>query len=134
MVRREDWPLRLNAWLDSIRARPFEWGRHDCVLAAADAVEMMTGRDPAAAFRGGYASRKEAVLVLAEHGGLAAMVSAALGAPLATPRLAQRGDLVLVDTPEGPAVSVVLGAQAAGPGKAGVVFSSMGSWLVAWRV
>ena len=134
MVRREDWPLRLNAWLDSARERAFKWGAHDCVMAAADAVRMMTGEDPAKAYRGLYTSKREAVVLLADHGGLEAMVSSVLGAPLPTPKLAQRGDLVLVDSPEGQALSVVVGAAAVGPGKAGVVFTSMGSWLVAWRV
>ncbi len=133
--RRQDWPLRLIAWLESVRERPFEWGAHDCVLAAADAVQMMTGEDPAKAYRGLYSSKREAVVILAEHGGLAAMVTAALGPQLQFVKMAQRGDLVLVDTPgEGPAISVVLGAEAAGPGKNGAVFTPMAGWKTAWRV
>lgn len=133
--RRQDWPLRLNAWLDSARNRPFSWGSHDCVLAAADAVVAMTGWDPAAEFRGRYTTRTGGVRALAEGGGLEAMVTAALGDPLPTPRLAGRGDLVLVDGgPEGPALCVVLGAEAAGPGLDQVVYAPMKDWRVGWRV
>lgn len=133
--RREDWPLRLNAWLESIREKPFAWGVHDCVLGAADAVRMMTGVDPAAAFRGCYGTGFAASRILIEHGGLEAMASAALGAPLASPRLAGRGDLVLVEAGiEGPALAVVILADAAAPGPAGVTFVPMKDWRIAWRV
>lgn len=135
MIRRQDWPLRLNAWLDSARQRPFVWGTHDCVMAAADAVKGMTDKDPAQAWRGQYATRTGAARVLLENGGLEGMVCEALGAPLENPRFAQRGDLVLVDTgAEGPAIAVVVGAEAAGPGLEGVVFAPMKDWRVAWRV
>jgi len=132
--RRQDWPLRLNAWLESVRTKRFVWGEHDCALGAADAVLMMTGTDPAAAFRGRYTSKVGAALIIVEHGGLEAMVTAALGDPLPTPKLARRGDVVLVDSPEGQAIAVVLGASAAGPGPDGAVFVPMEGWKAAWRV
>jgi hypothetical protein len=133
--RRQDWPLRLNAWLDSVREKPFSWGAHDCVMGAADAVKMMTDEDPAKAYRGRYVTRTEAARVLVEHGGLEAMVTAALGAPLSNPKFAQRGDLVLVDSgAEGPAIAVVILDKAAAPGPEGVVFVPMEAWQKAWRV
>lgn len=36
---------------------PFVWGEMDCMLALADWVEQVTGKDPAAAIRGVYDSR-----------------------------------------------------------------------------
>ena len=134
-VRREDWPLRLNAWLDSVRDRAFAWGQFDCALGAADAVFAMTGVDYAVEFREAYFSKRNAVRLLAERGGLEALVTQALGAPLDGPKLAQRGDVVLVDSGgEGPALAVVIGASAVAPSPAGVVFVPMARWTKAWRV
>ena len=134
-VRREDWPLRLNAWLDSVRERAFEWGEFDCALGAADAVFAMTGVDYAVEFREAYFSKRNAVRLLAERGGLEALVTQALGDPLDGPKLAQRGDVVLVDSGgDGPAIAVVVGAAAVAPSPAGVVFVPMSQWLKAWRV
>ena len=134
-VRRQDWPLRLNAWLDSVRDRAFSWGQFDCALGAADAVFAMTGVDYAVEFREAYFSKRNAVRLLAERGGLEALVTQALGAPLDGPKLAQRGDVVLVDSRgDGPALAVVIGAAAVAPSSAGVVFVPAPQWLKAWRV
>jgi len=134
-ARRQDWPLRLNAWLDSMRSRPFAWGKFDCALGAADAVQAMTGVDYAVEFREAYFSKRNAVRLLAERGGLEALVTQALGDPLGSAKLAQRGDVVLVDSgAEGPALAVVIGAEAVAPGPQGAVFVPMGQWLKAWRV
>jgi hypothetical protein len=134
-VRRQDWPLRLNAWLENIRERPFAWGVNDCALGAADAVFAMTGVDYAVEFRQAYFSKRNAVQLLAARGGLEVLVTQALGEPLDGPRLAQRGDLVLVDTEsEGPALAVVIGAAAVAPGPGGATFVPMPQWRKAWRV
>ena len=134
-ARRQDWPLRLNAWLDSMRSRPFAWGKFDCALGAADAVQAMTGVDYAVEFREAYFSKRNAAQLLSERGGLEALVTQVLGAPLDVPLLAQRGDVVLVDSgAEGPALAVVIGAQAVAPGSQGAVFVPMAKWRKAWRV
>ena len=132
--RVQDWPLRLNAWLDSVREKPFAWGTHDCVLGAADAIRMMTEEDPAASFRGRYDSRMGAARFLAQYGGLEEAVTAVLGAPLEGPRLAGRGDVVLVEGGEGLTLAVVIGAAAVAPGPEGATFVPMRDWKVGWRV
>jgi hypothetical protein len=35
---------RLHAYLASVRHRPFQWGAHDCVIFARDAVAAYTGK------------------------------------------------------------------------------------------
>ena len=134
-MRRQDWPLRLNAWLDSVRERTFAWGEFDCALGAADAVFAMTGVDYAVEFREAYFSKRNAAKLLAQRGGLEALVTHALGAPLDSPKLAQRGDVVLVDSGgEGPALAVVMGADAVAPGPHAAVWVPMARWQKAWRV
>lgn len=132
--RYEDWPRRLAAAIQAARARPFQWGEADCALWAADVVLGLTGEDLAAAFRGRYATRAGAVALLGARGGLEAVVTAALGEPLASPRLARRGDVVMVSTAEGPALGICDGAVGWFTGPTGLVAQRMSDWTKAWRV
>lgn len=134
MRRCEDWPRRLAAALEAARGRPFCWGLHDCALFTAGVVHDLTGVDFAGDFRGRYASHAEAVAVLGARGGLEAVVTAALGSPRAYTTLAQRGDVVMVDTPDGAALGVCNGATAACAGPAGLQFVPMPQWVKAWKV
>jgi len=137
MRRREDWPERLGAVVDAARRRPFEWGRFDCALFAADAVAAMTGEDLAAPFRGRYRTRAGASRALRRAGyeSLEALCMALLGQPLDTPTLAQRGDVVLLEAGNGPQLGVCVGAQAAAPCEGeGLVFAPLSLWRTAWRV
>ena len=134
MRRVEDWPRRLAAFVERARHRPFQWGVNDCALLAAAWVLEAAGEDFAAPFRGRYEDKAVAVALLAARGGLEAVVTAALGAPLAVPALARRGDVVMVETAEGRALGVCVGAVAACAGAAGLAFVEMGQWRQAWRV
>lgn len=134
MKRHQDWPTRLNACIQAARARPFVWGEHDCCLFAADCVLAMTGEDLAAPWRGTYHTEWGAARVLTEQGGLHAIIIRALGYPLASPALARRGDLVIVETEGRLALAVVSGAHAHAPGPRGLADVPMDRWLQAWRV
>ncbi len=131
-MRREDWPSRLSDFIEAARRRPFSWGRHDCCLFAADWVREATGADPAADWRGRYRSASGARRILRQHfdGDVAAVATAVLGEPLASPLLAQRGDVALVDG----ALGVVIGAEVALLGEAGLAFHPLGTAARAWRV
>jgi len=53
LERKEYWDTRaLNDFLWARAHQPFAWGRNDCALFVADAIEAMTGWDIAADFRG----------------------------------------------------------------------------------
>jgi hypothetical protein len=99
MKRLKDWPSRFAALVESARARPFEWGAHDCCLWAADAVKAVTGNDPAAPWRATYRTERAAMAILARLGGHAAV--GALGGPEISPRLAIAGDVGLVRWTDG---------------------------------
>jgi hypothetical protein len=133
--RFEDWPRRLAAALEAARRQPFSWGEQDCALFAAGVVLAMTGADLAAAFRGRYATRAGAVALLGARGGLEAVATEALGAPLANARLARRGDVVMTGSEDGPALGVC-GAGGlcwfAAPG--GLTTRPLTAATMAWRV
>lgn len=69
MIRRfPKWRTALVSKLNEYRRFPFVWGEHDCALLSADCVLTMTGVDLAQGYRGQYASRNEAIALLAERG------------------------------------------------------------------
>jgi hypothetical protein len=90
----------LDAYVGDEGARPFVWGRRDCILFAAGWVQARTGRDPAAAWRGRYDTGFRAHHLLAQAGGITAAISremAALGFALTSDPLP--GDVGLVSVP-----------------------------------
>ncbi len=140
MNRFPDWPERLHAEIEAAHERPFSWGRHDCALFAADVVRAVTGEDIAAWFRGRYKTRRGAYGALKRFagGGLEQAMdkqAVARGMAAIRPALAQRGDMVLVDTPEGPALAICVGRFAAQVAESGgVAFADMSLARRAWAV
>jgi hypothetical protein len=108
--RLPDWPERLMALLDAEAARPFAWGESDCVVGlAARGVEAVTGTDPCADLRGRYKTARGAAGLLRRLGGLEAAVAARLGPPLASPALAHRGDVAMLEERGMPVLGLCVG-------------------------
>lgn len=133
LTRLHDWQMRLAALVAERQAMPFEWGRHDCALFCADAVEAVTGHDFAVDLRGTYSTALEAARVLQERGGVTAIATAALGDPVG-PLFAAVGDVVLVDMNGREALGLCNGASVLGPGEDGLIGVGMGAVKAAWRV
>ena len=72
MTRKPDWQALLDAFLAEHQFDTFQYGRWDCCLFVCDAVLVMTGVDPAAAYRGTYSSRAQS----RRHGSVQANVEA----------------------------------------------------------
>lgn len=91
--------MRVEGWeallASHFNARPFEWGRNDCALFAADWVRKCTGTDHAKGWRGKYSTEKGAKIKLTRAG--FASVEAIADSCLASRPLgfASRGDVVL---------------------------------------
>jgi hypothetical protein len=112
--RKQTWPEELHTFFQARKETPFNWGTNDCCLFCADAIEAMTGTDPAPEFRGKYSD---------QAGAMAAIKSVCNGATvedaiayvatvngltkLSTVLLAQRGDLVALDSGAGIAAGIV---------------------------
>lgn len=60
-----------------VMSRPWKWGEADCCTAACTVFAQLYGIDPAAEFRGRYATRAEAELLVHEAGGFARLLRAA---------------------------------------------------------
>ena len=101
MPRRPDWQSAFDEFLITNRATPFVWGKWDCCLFVADAIQTITGEDLASGLRAGYSSLHEARWLLRAKYGSASIEQSVAGLfsvaaiPEIAPRLAHRGDPVI---------------------------------------
>ena len=130
-VRHADWPERLHQFIEDRREAVFLWGERDCCLFAADALRAMCGSDFGAGYRGKYKSAAGAARILLRQGGVAGVADRFL--VRAPTLMAGRGDVVLIDSPEGDALGVCIGRQIAAQGKDGVVFLELSAAKGAWK-
>lgn len=86
--------VRLDDLVYSLRSVPFAWGINDCCTVSADVVNACTGVDPMNELRGAYGTEFGAARVLAERGGIEALLDERLG-PRVGPAFAQHGDIGL---------------------------------------
>jgi cell wall-associated NlpC family hydrolase len=94
--RKEHWHLALSNYFDEVAFNRFEFGKFDCCLFIAGAVQAMTGVDIAADYRGKYADAASAAEALKTigAGSLAKSLTALFGKPRHVAH-AKRGDIVL---------------------------------------
>ena len=132
-MRFYNWPELLHKFIESRKNTPFARGTNDCCVFAADAVKEITSIDFAEGFRGTYSDDKGALKLAKELGGIRVLATSKLGKEIA-PLFAQRGDVVLVNTERGEALSICMGSYVIGTGTHGLVKFSLSSAICAWRV
>lgn len=108
------WPRLLAEYLAENRRRPFEFGTFDCCFFAGGAVAAMTGRDVMAEYRDTVHDARSSAVYVDAHGGVAAMLAAKKEFTEVPILRAQRGDVILMDSPDGRGVvGVCTGAAVA---------------------
>ena len=134
MGRVVDWPDRLQAHIEEWRHKKFEWGKADCALFCLYAEKAICGSSRFDDFIGQYHSAAGSAKALLKIGG--GDLSARVGARLREiePSEAQRGDVELIDTPLGDALSLVIGDKVAAMGKDGLIFLPLDAAKQAWKV
>lgn len=130
-MRRDDWLDRMWKAIEAAEHRPFFFGA--CTQLAAECIDAMTGSEWVPAIRGLYASERGARALIKRAGGLAPLVCERLG-PSAPPLTARRGDIVLLEFPNGPAVGISVGERIACAGEAGVLYLPPHATLSVWRI
>lgn len=137
--RLPDWPARFVAFTSEHEAKPFAWGENDCCIFAAADVCAITGVDLLPRDTASWNSPAAAARVLRRVRGLLGAVVSCLGAPLPTPKLAQRGDVLLVRAPlssQGHVrfLAVCDADRWMAPHRAGIVRGPMAQAVKAWGV
>ena len=112
----------------------FRWGRKDCCTAACDAFAELWGIDPMASLRGRYRTRREALALIAEHGGMGTLASElARDARLMSraPANARAGDVALMVVDGRAALGIAVGDgffAAKGPSGLTVLRTALTCW------
>ena len=134
MGRLANWPDLLANHIEEWRHKKFEWGKADCALFCFYAEKAMCGSSRFDDFSGKYRSAAGSAKALLKIG--AGDLAASVGARLQEiePHKAQRGDVALIDTPDGNALSLVVGDKVAAMGKDGLVFLPLSAAKQAWKV
>jgi hypothetical protein len=143
LKRMKHWDTRgLDPFFKARAQKPFVWGEHDCCLFAADAIEAITGFDIADDFRGRYHDEKTAFLLIRLVTGGTTVADAAAHCAVKHglieykhPRMAQRGDLVVMENGGSLIAGVVHlnGRHLVSVAESGPVRLSILSVVRAWR-
>jgi len=139
MERREGWEHWLAEFLFKRKDTPFKYGANDCCLFVCDAVEQMTGVDPAVDYRGKYSTKREAFdLIDWDIEGHMGDLFKTYGMTENGINHAGRGDVALVNGPMGDALGVIdmTGERVALPAKTGLMYFPKDKDTVkkTWRV
>lgn len=113
------------------RHTPFRWGEHDCGLFVGDAMAAIGRPDPVAPFRQAYSSMLGAFRIIRRAGGMRAF-GARFGREI-DPRLAHRGDVVLLPNGRWEAFGLCLGRVCCAPRAEGLGFVPTSAATAAWR-
>lgn len=114
-MRFPDWRTRLQNYISANIARPFQAGVFDCSLFSADCVNVMTGVDHAAPYRGQYSTIQQG-LTLLQADGFAdheAFVASKFIITASSPYQLSAGDLAVVEQRGLKGIGVVLGSSIA---------------------
>lgn len=131
-MRIQGWEIRLHEYLQEAKGLPFQWGVTDCATWVSDWRKIATGKDASIAWRGKYKTERGAMLQIRRAGfqTMPDWVDSILGERLATPFLAQRGDIGLVQN----ALGIVSGRDICALSPDGVLAFPIDQMQMAWRV
>lgn len=131
-MKHPDWHNRLIAVIRAAEKRPFLWGEHDCCLFAADCAEAMTGENFADGWRGTYDCETGAKKALLRGGGSLEKVLAKYLDEVPV-KMAQRGDIAIVENAGTRCAGVIYGGAVWVPGETSLVCLRVKP-LSTWRV
>ena len=122
-VRLEGWEDRLVAVMEAWRDRPFDWSDANCGHPVADAYIAMHGElpDGVAELVAAVSSKMALARALKAKGVDSLGDLIALYAQEIAPSMAQRGDIAVIDTPDGDGLAIMMNGQAHGRDAEGVM-------------
>lgn len=132
-MRHEDWPNRLEAYVESKRSEPFKWGTNDCALFARGAVESILVESSTSDLVMRYRSAAGAMKWLIDHEAEDLWDFVDKHFERIPVKMAQRGDLVGHMTTD-KSIGVCLNGMFATPSDNGLLFASMDDAVTAWRI
>lgn len=134
--RFEDWPRRLDGFVRERRNMPYEYGVNDCACFVRAWVLTATGVDlmPAGITLPNSTMSAVKFLLARGHDDMEGLATELLGAPLSTPKLAQRGDIISFEGIGDKHLAVCIGVDAVTPGLNGLMRVLRQQWSQAWHI
>ena len=135
--RCEDWELRLDQFIESQRGKPFKWGTNDCMVFAAQAIQVLgINHDIISGHRGKYNSAKTAAkIVKQKKDGIKEWAMELLqDFPQIHSHSAKRGDVCLIHYQGADAMGVCVGSEVAALGSKGLDMVPRSSIKKAWGI
>lgn len=128
--------VQLSNYIKKQQAKPFVWGEHDCALFAANWLLERTGRNIARQLRGCYCSEQSSIDHIQQLGyvDLSDAVHGLLGKPIKHVKLVQRGDIALLDSPQGIACGIVCADGVVALSHRCLITVPLSHVVAAWRV
>lgn len=135
LKRFDDWPERLSAFIRERRTLPYAYGSNDCCTMVQDWVLLATGTDlmpgvvrPTSRIAGAR------FLLAGGFGDVEGLATRLIGAPLTSPSLAQRGDVVSFFADGEMHLAIVAGGNAVTPTEQGIGWVPRVLWVRGWKV
>jgi hypothetical protein len=140
--RLDNWQSALSAYLVAAAGTPFGYGRFDCGLFVAGAIEAMTGVDVVPGIRGDYHNRAEAFAIVKSICGASTMqaladcLTARHGLQEVSVLCAQRGDPVQLHAGRRSSLGIVAmhGTEILSPYRGGLLRLPLSHATRAWHV
>lgn len=132
-MRKDDWLPRLLAYVEAVRAKPYNAVAHNCALFVAGAIREMRGDDPVSSLGVRLSSERDVVEVLSARGGVKGLADEYLGQML-PPLRARRGDVVIKDGDGGDTLGLCMGTHALFLGLGGLQRRALKDCAGCWEV
>jgi hypothetical protein len=141
-MRKPNWHIALADYLRSCESARFEYGRMDCGLFVAGAIQAVSGIDVAEAVRGTYATRTQAFARIGALCGartveaVAVHLAARYGLREVGVAFAQRGDPVLLKHGRASRLGLIAmyGTEILAPGRVGLLRFPLDRATRAWHI
>ncbi len=132
-MRQEGWENRLEELVQSKRNLPFDWAENNCMQLVTEAQQTLTGQtDFPEALQNVGTKHSAYKLVLKRAKNLTELMDKHFKRVPIT--MAQRGDIVDIETCEGPAMGICMGGHAVFVGEKGIEHIPLTSLIRAWRM
>lgn len=126
----------VHTFVEEYRCAPLIWGVNDCCTFTAEfLMKVMKWKiDPMADFRKEYTTQREALRILAKHGGMSNMIIKILG-PLQPPLIMRVGDVGIGNFGNGDCVGICTGHNICAPAlDGGLNFLGLGFVRGCWQI
>lgn len=136
MARTENWEGKLHDFMQKYSHGKFRWGHRDCVVFGNEVIKLLTGIDLRQKSKHKWKSKRDVNAINTTPGRWLDLVEIALNEHFneINPKLAQRGDVVVIPTQDGPGMGIIYAGKVTVLAREGLLYMPVSSAIKAWRI